>query len=143
MFRSLATGTALGILVASGALAETHTVQMLNRGTAGAMVFEPAFLQVASGDTVTFIATDRGHNAESIDGMIPEGAAPFSGRINEEIIVTFDTEGLYGIRCTPHFAMGMVMTVAVGDGVAPPEGFLEGRIPRSAMQRFEEQLNNL
>lgn len=143
MFKSLATGLALGALIAGGALAETHEVQMLDRGEAGAMVFEPAFLQIAPGDTVTFLSADRGHNAESIEGMIPEDAEAFSGRINEEIIVTFDVEGLYGIRCTPHFAMGMVMTVAVGEEVSVPDDFLEGRIPRGALRRFEEQLTNL
>jgi pseudoazurin len=143
MFKSFATALALGTLVTGAAFAENHDVQMLNRGDAGAMVYEPAFLQIAPGDTVTFIPTDRGHNAESIDGMIPEGAEPFSGRINEEITVTFDVEGLYGIRCTPHYAMGMVMTIAVGEEVAVPEDFLEGRIPRTALQRFEEQLSNL
>jgi len=143
MFRSFATALALGTLMAGAAYAENHEVMMLNRGDAGAMVYEPAFLQVAPGDTVTFIPTDRSHNAESIDGMIPEGAEPFSGRINEEITVTFDVEGLYAIRCTPHYAMGMVMTIAVGDEVAMTEGFLEGRIPRTALRRFEEQLSNL
>ena len=143
MFRSFATALALGTLMAGAAYAENHEVMMLNRGDAGNMVYEPAFLQVAPGDTVTFIPTDRSHNAESIDGMIPEGAEPFSGRINEEITVTFDVEGLYAIRCTPHYAMGMVMTIAVGDEVAMTEGFLEGRIPRTALRRFEEQLSNL
>jgi pseudoazurin len=143
MFKSSVTALALGTLMASAAYAEDHEVMMLNRGDAGAMVYEPAFLQIAPGDTVTFIPTDRGHNAEAIEGMIPEGAELFSGRINEEITVTFDVEGLYGIRCTPHFAMGMVMTIAVGEEVAVPEDFLEGRIPRAALQRFEEQLSNL
>jgi len=143
MFKSFATALALGTLMAGAAYAENHEVMMLNRGDAGNMVYEPAFLQVAPGDTVTFIPTDRSHNAESIEGMIPEGAEPFSGRINEEITVTFDVEGLYGIRCTPHYAMGMVMTIAVGEDVVMPEGFLEGRIPRTALKRFEEQLSEL
>jgi pseudoazurin len=143
MFRSFATALALGTMLAGAAHAESHDVQMLNRGDAGAMVYEPAFLQIAPGDTVTFIPTDRGHNAASIEGMIPEGAEPFSGKINEEITVTFDVEGLYAIRCTPHYAMGMVMTIAVGEDVVMPEGFLEGRIPRTALKRFEEQLSEL
>jgi pseudoazurin len=143
MFKNFAAGLAVSSLLAGAALAETHEVQMLNRGEAGQMVFEPAFLQIASGDTVTFLSADRGHNAETIEGMIPDGAGPFSGDINDEISVTFDVEGLYGIRCTPHFAMGMVMTIAVGDAVKAPEDFLEGRLPRTALQRFEEQLANL
>lgn len=142
MFRTLTTGLAMGIFLCTTALAENHDVQMLNRGDAGTMVFEPSFLQLAPGDTVTFLATDRGHSAESIEGMLPDGAEPFSGRINEEIVVTFTTEGLYGISCKPHFAMGMVMTVAVG-AVTIPDDFLEGRMPPKAKERFEEQLANL
>lgn len=71
--------------------------------------------------------------------MLPEGAEPFEGRINEEIEVTLDVEGVYGVICKPHYAMGMVMTIAVGD-VEAPDDFLEGRVPRKAKERFEAQL---
>jgi pseudoazurin len=144
MKRILASAAALAILAGSAAFAEMHEVQMLNVGSNGErMVFEPAFLEIAPGDTVRFLATDRGHNAASMDGMIPDGAEAFDGRINEEIEVTFDVEGLYGIQCTPHLAMGMVMTIAVGEVEAAPEDFLEGRIPPRARERFEAQLGNL
>ena len=142
MIRKLAAGIAIAALMGSGAYAETIEVQMLNQGSDGErMVFEPAFVQAAAGDTIRFVATDRGHNAEINDDMLPEGAEPFKGRINEEIEVTFDIEGVYGVICKPHFAMGMVMTIAVGD-VEIPEGYLEGRIPRKAKDRFEAQLAN-
>lgn len=143
MFRNLITGLAFGVALSGTAWAEDFEVQMLNRSDAGTMVFEPSFLHIAQGDTVTFLATDRGHNAESITAMMPEGAEVFSGRINEEISVTFDVDGLYGVMCKPHFAMGMVITIAVGDVAAAPDAYLEGRIPRKAMSRFEEQLSNL
>jgi pseudoazurin len=106
------------------------------------MVFEPDFVQAAPGDTIKFIATDKGHNAEINKGMLPDGAEAFKGKVNEEIEVTLDVEGVYGVICKPHFAMGMVMTIAVGD-VEVPEGFLEGRVPKRAMERFEAQLSNL
>jgi len=142
MIRKLAAGIAIAALMGSGAYAETIEVQMLNQGSDGErMVFEPAFVQAAAGDTIRFVATDRGHNAEINDDMLPEGAEPFKGRINEEIEVTLDVEGVYGVICKPHFAMGMVMTIAVGD-VDIPEGYLEGRIPRKAKDRFEAQLVN-
>lgn len=143
MLRNLMTGLVVTISLTGAVGAETYDVHMLNEGDAGRMIFEPAFLSVVAGDTVRFIPVDRGHNAETVEGMLPDGAEPFSGRINEELEVTFDVDGLYGIRCTPHFAMGMVMTVEVGEIDAAPDGFLEGRIPRTAMQRFEEQLGNL
>jgi len=144
MTRILATAAALALLAGGAAFAETHEVRMLNKGSDGArMVFEPSFLQVEPGDTVKFLATDRAHNAETVDTMIPAGAEGFTGKINEEIEVTLDAPGLYGVICKPHFAMGMVMTVAVGDVEAAPDDFLEGRIPRKALERFEEQLGNL
>lgn len=142
MIRQLATGFALAALMGSAAFAEMIEVQMLNKGSDGErMVFEPAFVQAEPGDTIKFIATDRGHNAETVDGMIPEGAQGFVGKVNEEIEVTLDTAGYYAVICKPHFAMGMVMTIAVGDTDVPAD-FLEGRIPRKAKERFEAQLVN-
>lgn len=110
-----ASALGLGLLAALPSHAADFEVQMLNRGEAGAMVFEPAFLRVAPGDTVTFVPTDRSHNAESIGGMAPEGAEPFKGRMNEAVTVTFEKEGIYGYKCLPHYAMGMVGVVVVGD----------------------------
>jgi pseudoazurin len=104
------------------ALAADYEVQMLNRGTAGGtMVFEPAYLAVEPGDTVTFVATDRGHNAEIISGMLPEGAEPFRGRMGQPLTVTFGVPGVYGYKCLPHMALGMVGVIVVGD----PAGNLE------------------
>ena len=88
------------------------------------------------------LATDKGHNAEIGKGMLPDGAEAFKGKINEEIEITLDVEGVYGVICKPHYAMGMVVTIAVGD-VEVPEDFLEGRVPKKAKARFEEQLSNL
>ncbi|WP_165802868.1 pseudoazurin [Pelagivirga sediminicola] len=141
--KTSATIAAAAMLLSGAAWAETVEVHMLNRGEAGTMVFEPAFVQIAPGDTVKFIPTDKSHNAESMDEMMPEGAEGFKGKINEEIDVTFDVEGLYGVKCLPHFAMGMVMTVAVGEDVEMPADYLEGRLPKKAKERFEEQLSNL
>lgn len=143
MIRTLLTSAALATLMAGTAFAETFEVHMLNQGSDGErMVFEPAFVQAQPGDTIKFLPTDRGHNAELNDGMFPDGAEQFEGRINEEFEVTLDVEGVYGVICKPHFSMGMVMTIAVGD-VDAPEDFLEGRVPRGAKTRFEDQLANL
>ncbi len=142
MFKQLALGLVAGTLLAAAATAETYEVQMLNRGEAGTMVFEPAYLRIANGDTVKFVATDRGHNAEAIPEMIPEGAEAFTGKTNEEIEVTLDVDGMYAVKCNPHFAMGMVMIIAVGDDVAIPDGYLEGRLPNRAKERFTAELEN-
>ncbi len=113
---ALALGSAM--LLAGMANAAEHEIQMLNKGTnGGAMVFEPNFVQAEVGDTLHFVAVDKGHSVELIKGMIPDGATPFKGKINEEITVTLDKEGVYGIKCMPHYALGMVALVVVGNPV--------------------------
>ena len=52
-----------------------HIIKMLNSGSGGSMVFEPAVIKVSKGDTIHFKATDMSHNSVSMDGMIPEGAS--------------------------------------------------------------------
>ena len=74
---------------------------------------------------------------------MPEGAEKFKGKINEEIEVTLTEPGFYGVKCLPHYAMGMVMVIAVGEDAAAPDDFLEGRIPKKAVKRFEEALSGL
>ena len=143
MFRTFVAGLAFATALGGVASAETFEVQMLNKGADGErMAFEPSFIQVQPGDTVKFLATDRSHNAELNKGMHPDGAESFKGKINEEIEVTLDIEGVYGVICKPHFAMGMVMTIAVGD-VEVPDNFFKGRVPPNAKKRFESQLTNL
>lgn len=118
------------------AQAETFEVKMLSKGEKGTMVFEPDLLQIAPGDTVKFVPADKGHNAESIEGMFPEGFEPFKGKISEEIDVTFDLEGAYGVRCKPHFGLGMVMLIIVGTP-ANAEAAESANVPKKAKEKFE------
>jgi pseudoazurin len=113
LFATLALGAAVAL--AGSASAAEFEVKMLNKGEKGAMVFEPDFIRAAPGDTVRFIPTDKGHNVETIKGMLPEGAETFKGKFNEEIVVTLDKEGVYGVKCAPHYAMGMVALIEVGE----------------------------
>lgn len=102
------------VFSASMAPAAEVEVKMLNKGAEGLMVFEPALVKIEPGDTVKFVASDKSHNAETIKNMLPEGATPFAGKTNEDVAVTFDKPGVYGIKCMPHYAMGMVALVVVG-----------------------------
>ena len=119
---SIYAAAALAVLAfAGGAAAEEHVVEMLNTGEKGAMVFQPNLVHAAPGDTVKFVPTDKSHNAESIKGMIPEGAESFKSKMNEEITVTFDKDGVYGVKCAPHYGMGMVALIVVGQPVNADE----------------------
>lgn len=125
-------------LTSFAAVAAEFEVQMLNKGESGNMVFEPAFLQIAPGDTVKFVPTDKGHNAETIKDMIPEGAEAFKGKINEEFSVTFDVAGAYAYKCAPHLAMGMVGMIVVGEAPANLEALKAVKVPPKVAAKFEE-----
>lgn len=122
------------IAASPAAAAETHIVEMYNRSDNGPMIYEPSFLLIAPGDSVRFVPTQPSHNAGTIDGMIPEDAEPFRSRIDEDFTVTLTVPGSYGIKCSPHVAMGMVMLIEVGAGAQTtlPDG-----LPARARQRFE------
>jgi pseudoazurin len=138
-FTPIALAVGLSLAMLSGAHAAEHEVQMLNKGPEGQpMEFDPAFLKIEPGDTVKFVATDRGHNAETILEMIPEGAETWKGKINEEITVTFNEEGIYGYKCMPHFAMGMVGIIQVGDDVSNLNSAETAKLPGRAKARMAE-----
>lgn len=137
MKRMIALAALMAITIAGNALAAEHEVHMLNRGEQGTMVFEPALIHAAPGDTVRFIPTDKTHNAETIPGMLPDGAEAFKGKINEDVTITVTEEGVYGIKCLPHYGMGMVALVIVGE----PGNLEEAKgvkHPGIARKRFEE-----
>ena len=97
-----------------------HEILMLNKdpnNPKNKMLFSPNLLEVNLGDTIKFVPTDKGHNSESIKGMIPEGAKKWKGKINKELEISFDMPGFYGYQCKPHANMGMIgLIVVVGEG---------------------------
>lgn len=123
------------------ALAETFEVKMLNRGEKGPMVFEPDYLEIEPGDRVVFVPSHKSHNAATIDGMIPEGFAGFTSKINDRFETSFEQVGFYGIKCSPHIGMGMVMLIKVGDAVLP-ENYKSVKLPARAQPRFEALFKN-
>lgn len=140
--KSLFLAAALVIGLPTMATAANHEVQMLNKGTAGAMVFEPEVIRIAPGDSVTFKAINPGHNAETIQGMLPAGAEGFTGKMGQDVTVTFTTEGVYGVKCKPHFAMGMVGAVIVGKP-SNLEAVKAVKNPGRAGKKFEALLAGL
>lgn len=133
-----ATGLAALLVMSTAVYAAEHQVLMLNKDSEGRpMQFEPAFLKVAPGDTVTFVAQDKGHNSESIPNKIPEGAEGWKGKINEEITITLNTEGHYVFKCLPHLALGMVGLIQVGEPGVPDAALADG-LPGKGKTRMQE-----
>lgn len=121
--------------------AEMWNVDPNDRGRK--MVFSEDVITVAPGASVTWLATDRGHNVEFING--PDGVelAPKS-KINDDVTVTFDTPGVYVYVCTPHATMGMIGIVVVGE--ATPEAIAavaDARLRGQSKKKFKALISEL
>jgi len=102
----------ISILSVTDSRAADHRVLMLDTGADGIMVFAPAFLKIAKGDRVTFVAKDPGHNV--VSRLVPDGASPWKGTVSTDLTVSFDQEGVYIYECDLHKPLGMVGVIQVG-----------------------------
>jgi pseudoazurin len=147
MLKHLAIAATVALLacgVSFSAQAADHEVKMLNKGSNGEThVFEPAFLKIAPNDTVTFTPVDKGHDSQSIDGAIPDGAQPWKGGISKKITVRFSKPGLYGYECMPHYALGMVGLIQVGDDTSNLQAIKDKRMPPRAEKRMDDLLKQV
>lgn len=135
-----ATALLLAGVAASAAHAEEHVVKMLNNNGKGKfMLFEPEVVRAKVGDTVRFVPTNKAHNAEMIPDLWPEGAAEFKGKLNEEIVLTVEKPGVYGIKCLPHYPMGMIALVVAGDD-PPNKAQLDSYKPSATAQKRYDAL---
>jgi pseudoazurin len=118
-----------------------HEIKMLNMGTDGAMVFEPAVIKVSVGDTIHFKATDAAHNSVSVEGMIPAGAASWASQLSQDFSITLDTEGIYVYQCDPHLIMAMIGVIQVGDAVNQAEILSASQNYKSKLVMNSERLD--
>lgn len=111
---AMLTATA-AVLILTGGIAGAAEVEvkLVNKGAdGGTMVFEPAFVKIAPTDTVKFVVPANGQSAEAIKRMLPEGATPIVGENSGDIAVAFRQEGVYGVKCLPHYGICMVVMVS-------------------------------
>lgn len=121
MLKSVLLAGVVGAMALAGsASAGEVQVRMLNMGAQGPMVFEPSTAKVKVGDTIRFIPTDAGHNAESIPELVPAGVTPVKGAMGKEVVVKITKPGVYGFKCMPHWTMGMVFIAKAGDAAVDP-----------------------
>lgn len=92
----------------SSAFAEDHVIK------AQGMVFDPMFVFVEPGDTVTWTNMPA-HLVESIKPMMPEGATEFLSEMGQTFSYTVpDTEGVIMYKCTPHWGARMGGAIVIG-----------------------------
>ncbi|AFY02176.1 pseudoazurin [Bdellovibrio bacteriovorus] len=112
MLKQTVLATALILAAALNAEAATHEIKMLNNGKEGIMVFEPAYLKAAKGDTIKFVPTDPSHDVSSV--VVPKGAKAFSAPLNKPLTIKVTEEGVYVYECKIHLPMAMVGVIQVG-----------------------------
>ena len=127
------------LLLATGVFAAEHQIKMLNSGKDGIMVFEPGFVKAAKGDTVKFIKTDPSHNSSSF--FTPKGASAWKGKMDEEIVVKLEAEGIYMYQCDPHKPMAMVGVVQVGKAVNLEDAKKEAATYSSSLPMNKDRLS--
>jgi len=108
---------ALCLLFCTGFVnAKEHTVKLLTQGSNGKMmVFEPLFLKISVGDVINFVPSDSSHNAQSFS--VPSEKSSFNTPYGKATKVTFTEAGAVLVKCLPHFALGMIAVIQVGENI--------------------------
>lgn len=84
-----------------------------------------------------------GHNTQSYEGLIPEGAEGWKSSIGKNQFAVEVTEpGLYLYKCNPHEVTGMIGALIVGEGKpANLDAILEHELTQSgARKRFMKKV---
>ena len=138
----------LGLLMAmaTSAFAEDVTVEMWNKDPDDKkrkMVFSEEIVTIEPGESVTWLATDKGHNVQLIDG--PDGYdLPKKSKISKDVTITFDEPGVYVYVCTPHATMGMLGIVVVGELTQEAiDAVRDAKLRGKSKKKFEELLSEL
>lgn len=112
----------LGLGLGANAMAEEHIIKGVITN------WVPLVTYAKPGDTLKFMQM-AGHDTESIDGMIPEGATKWKAKMGEEgFSVKLEKEGAYIYKCNPHMTTGMVGAVVVGDKAPANLGQLDASL---------------
>ena len=127
------------MVLVSAAFGEEFKVQELNHGPNGFFMFDPELVHINSGDTVHFVAVDKGHEVHSVPSMIPAKGQPFSANLSQDLDVRFVEPGIYVFACRPHTPMGMVGVVVVGDPAKIDE-INPSSLPAKAKSKIEALL---
>tara|TARA_Y100000590_G_C15385618_1_gene888104 strand:+ start:294 stop:776 length:483 start_codon:yes stop_codon:yes gene_type:complete len=109
----------LAMFVSNASFAEDQTIEMLNKLDKRSMVYSQEIVRINSGDTVSWISTDPGHNVEFISkNGVPEGVEKFKSKVGKDTQYTFTIPGIYAYWCVPHKTMGMIGFVIVDEDLS-------------------------
>ena len=127
----------------SSAYAADMTIDMLNKRDDGEkMVYSVDVAKVDSGDTITWLPTDKGHNVHFISA--PDGVNKLpKSKLNKEYSYKFEQEGIYLYQCTPHKGMGMIALVVVGDNLDNLKTIKKAKVLGKSKKKLKKLLGEL
>tara|TARA_B100000674_G_scaffold354174_1_gene297119 strand:+ start:140 stop:598 length:459 start_codon:yes stop_codon:yes gene_type:complete len=129
----------MAVLIAPNVYAADMEIEMLNRRDDGAkMIYSIDVARIDAGDTITWVPTTKGHNVHFLAG--PEGwDLPKKTKNGKEVVLTFDTPGVYLYQCTPHASMGMIGLVVVGEDTSNIDAIAKTKV-RGKSKKFLKKL---
>ena len=113
LLKSFLLATFIFSFVSSNVIAETFTIEMLNKLGKERMVYSEKVISINTDDEIVWKSKDKGHNVELI-GM-PTGAKKYKSKISKDASYKFEKPGIYLYQCTPHKSMGMIGLVVVSN----------------------------
>ena len=129
------------IFFSQNSFGANYQVTMNNRDSAGnRLAFEKEILSISSGDSVTWLPVDKGHNIEMV-------ASPnnlkFSSSAGEEVTLKFEDPGIYYYRCSPHKSAGMIGLIIVDNNYYNIEQIKSSNAPGRAKIKLNSLLESL
>lgn len=123
-----------------------YTVEMWNKDPDDMkrkMVFSEDIIQVAPGAVITWLATDKGHNVQFIDG--PDGVElAKKSKVSRDVTLTLNDPGVYVYVCTPHASTGMLAIVVVGEATTDAiEQAADAKVRGKSKKKLETLLTGL
>ena len=133
----------MSLFISFAGFSKEVLVEMLNKRADGQkMVFSEDVVKVDVGDTVKWLASDKGHNVEFVGG--PEGASlPGKSGLNKDVAITFDKAGVYLYVCTPHKVMGMIGLVVVGGDTSNKDAIASIKMMGRAKKKLASMIGSL
>ena len=129
------------IFFSQNSFGANYQVTMNDRDSAGnRLAFDKEILSISSGDSVTWLPVDKGHNIEMV-------ASPnnlkFSSSAGEEVTLKFEDPGIYYYRCSPHKSAGMIGLIIVDNNYSNIEQIKSSNAPGRAKIKLNSLLESL
>lgn len=133
------------VAFAQSANASDATVHIMNRDpkTNISFLYSPGVVRVAPGDTVNWVSTNSMHNVSFVAGGVPVGVPQFTSGFQTQISYKFSKPGIYFYKCGPHYSLGMVGVVVVGNDRSNLAALSKLDLPIAAKQRLNSFMSEL